>query len=674
MASLRISLLGGFEARLGTGKAIDLHGRKTQALLAYLALPPGEPRSRDKLVALLWSDRGEQQARGSLRQALAELRKALGDADPPPLVAGRDEVHLDAGAVEVDAVELERLVADGAPEALERAAELYQEGDLLDGIGVHDPAFEDWLRTERERLHDRAREAFSRLLDHQTGIGTTDAAIATARRLLALDPLQESTHRALMKLYADRGDRAMALKQYQACRDVLRAELGLKLDAETEHLINEIREGVSETGEAEKPASSPAAATEPLALPDKPSIAVLPFVNMSGDPEQEYFTDGITEDIITGLSRFSELFIIARNSAFTYKGRPAKVQDVGRELGVQYIVEGSVRKAGNRVRVTAQLIEAATGSHIWADRYDRQLVDIFAIQDEVTEAIVARVADRVKGAATTLSRSRPKQSVTAYDLVLQSRPYRTSMTRSGSEQAARLLTQAIALDPDYSLAHASLAFVRAGDVDDGWSADPDAALRDAMASARQAVALDNSDGYAHASLAYAHYLSGNLDPGNLDRAVHEVHTALSLNPNHVNIIMTAGWISVAAGDPEAGIEHIQRARRLNPYMGGFELWTLGSAYFGAKRYEEAIDAFSKVTDPPAVLYLDLAAACAYLGRDSDARDNMNTFLDRARNELNPFPGDDPQAWRRYFERTCIRRRKEDFEHIIEGARKAGLPV
>jgi adenylate cyclase len=321
------------------------------------------------------------------------------------------------------------------------------------------------------------------------------------------------------------------------------------------------------------------------------------------------------------------------------------------------------------VRVTAQLIDTETQSHIWADRYDRQLVDIFAIQDEVTEAVVARVADKVKGAVTTLSRLRPKQSVTAYDLVLQSRPYRTSMTPSGSEQAANLLTQAIALDPDYALAHASLAFVRAGEYEEGWADDPDAALRDAMASAKLAVARDDSDGYAHASLAYVHYNSGNFD-----HAVHEARTALSLNPNHVNIIMTAGWISVVAGDLEAGIEHIQRARRLNPYMGGFELWTLGEAFFSAKRYEEAIDAFSQVTDPPANLFLTLAAACAYLGRDSDARSNMSIFLDRAKDELNPFPGDDPRAWRRHFERTYARQRKEDSEHKIEGARRAGLPV
>ncbi len=158
-----------------------------------------------------------------------------------------------------------------------------------------------------------------------------------------------------------------------------------------------------------------------MPLPDKPSIAVLPFTNMSSDPEQEYFSDGITEDIITELSRFNEFAVIARNSTFHYKGRSPKIEDVGRELGVKYVVEGSVRRAADRVRVTAQLIDSDTNSHIWADRYDRQLDDIFAIQDEITQAVVARVADKVKGAVTTLSRLRPKQSVTAYDLVLQSR-------------------------------------------------------------------------------------------------------------------------------------------------------------------------------------------------------------------------------------------------------------
>ncbi len=363
MAALHISLLGGFEARLGSGEALPLKGRKTQALVAYLALTPGEQHTRDELVALLWSDRGEQQARSSLRQSLSELRKALGDTDDSPLIAGRDAISLDADAVDVDVTEFERLIEDGTPTALERAVELYR-GDLLDGIGVHDPAFEDWLRDERQHLQERACEALSRLLGHQAA-GDTERAIATARRLLALDPLRETTHRALMRLYAGKGERTLALKQYLACRDVLAAELGLSPETETEELAAEIRTGAARTEEAVDPVSDRRASrAEPLPLPDKPSIAVLPFVNISGDPEQEYFSDGVTEDIITELARFRSLFVIAHNSSFTYKGRAAMVQDIGRELGVQYVVEGSVRKAGARVRINAQLVEAESGNHL----------------------------------------------------------------------------------------------------------------------------------------------------------------------------------------------------------------------------------------------------------------------------------------------------------------------
>ena len=205
MATLHISLFGEFEARLGSGEVLALKGRKTQALVAYLALAPGERRTRDELIALLWGDRGEQQARSSLRQSLSELRKALGDAGDSLLVAERDAVSLDADAIDVDVTEFKRLIDDGTPTALERATELYR-SDLLDGIGVHEAAFEDWLRDERQRLNERACEALSRLLDHQAA-EDSERAIATARRLLALDPLRETTHRVLMKLYADKGDR-----------------------------------------------------------------------------------------------------------------------------------------------------------------------------------------------------------------------------------------------------------------------------------------------------------------------------------------------------------------------------------------------------------------------------------------------------------------------------------
>src|SRR5262249_40675301 len=299
-------------------------------------------------------------------------------------------------------------------------------------------------------------------------------------------------------------------------------------------------------------AASPAADAPPL--PDKPSIAVLAFTNMSGDPDQEYFSDGITEDIITELSRFHEITVIARNSSFRYKGLSPKIEDVGRELRVKYLVEGSVRKIGNRVRVSAQLIDAASAAHIWAERYDRGLDDIFAIQDEVTEAVVARIAEGIKGARALHARSRPSHSATAYDLVLQARPHRTAPTAAASKIAAGLLRQAIELDPNFALAHASFAFVRTGEVEEGWTGDPDATLAEALAAAKRAVALDDSNGYAHASLAYV-----LLRFREFDQAEHEMSVALSLNPNHVNIILTSAWVSIVSCHPERAIE-INQAR------------------------------------------------------------------------------------------------------------------
>ncbi len=236
MASLHVKLLGEFEIRDGSGAPLGPLGRKAQALLAILALNPGATLPRDRLSALLWSDRGESQARGSLRHALAELRKVLVDLDPAPLIADREMARIDPDTVEVDAVTFERLIDEDTVEALATAAELYR-GNLLDGFDGRDAEFEVWLRTERERLRGRAGEALTHLLDQQVG----SDAIDTARRLLTLDPLNEATHRALMRLYAETNNRRMALKQYETCREVLQVDLGLEPEADTERLLVEIR-------------------------------------------------------------------------------------------------------------------------------------------------------------------------------------------------------------------------------------------------------------------------------------------------------------------------------------------------------------------------------------------------------------------------------------------------
>ena len=547
---LRLTLYGGFFLAREDGAEIPVKSKKARALLAYLALSPGRSRSREEIMALLWSDRGEAQARASLRQVLTGLRKELGDEALTALRFTHESVSLDPEHVTM----MDDEVGD----------------ELLAGFHLHDPAFEEWLRDER-----------------------------------------------------------------------LRAE--------------------NETTPSARPATP--------ALPEKPSIAVLPFANLSGDPEQDYFADGISEDIITELSRFREFTVMARNSTFHYKGRSPSADELVHELGIRYIVQGSVRRSGNRVRVTAHLIDATSGAQIWAERYDRDLEDIFAIQDELTASIVARVDDRIKGTGAALASARETPTVTAYDLILQSRPYRTQINPASSIRAGELLERAIAVDPNCAQAYAGLAFVRAGQYEEGWTTDPEGTLREARDMAEQAVRLDGADGYAHASLAYAFSQCGDFD-----RAMHEASVALDLNPNHVNIIMTMGWISVVAGDPETGIQHIERARQLNPNMPGFELWTLGIAYLEARRYHEAIDTLSKVPDPPRGLHMELAVSYAYLGRKEKAQGHMKEYLDYSKNEMGVFPGDDPLAWRAYFERTHKRRRKEDVEHYIVGARMAGLPV
>src|SRR5215469_16725759 len=362
MASLQLKLLGGFSAGLSSGQTVEVSGRKNQALLAYLALNAGKKLTREKLVGLLWSDRGDSHGRNSLRQNLVLLRRDLAGVNPRPVVFDGDTLTLDTNIVEVDVAKFERLATSTVAADLQQAAATYA-GDLLDGISISDLAFDEWVSTERSRLRDVAISALGRLVEHQSAA----EAIATAKRLVALDPLREASHCALMHVYAAQGQFEQAIRQHHYCRDILRSELDVEPSAKIENLYREIKEGkyrgrsailLAASEPASSPPEKPSIAVLPLA--DKPAIAVLPFINMSGDPEQEFFADGLTEDITAALSRISALWVIARTSTFTYKGRPTDVKQVARELDVRYVMEGSVRRAGDRLRVAAQLIDAAT--------------------------------------------------------------------------------------------------------------------------------------------------------------------------------------------------------------------------------------------------------------------------------------------------------------------------
>jgi adenylate cyclase len=351
-------------------------------------------------------------------------------------------------------------------------------------------------------------------------------------------------------------------------------------------------------------------------FPDKPSIAVLPFNNMSGDPEQEYFSDGITEDLITALSKVSGLFVIARNSVFTYKGKATKVEIVGQELGVRYVLEGSVRKADNRVRITAQLVDAGTGGHIWAERYDREMKDIFALQDEVTQQIVTALAVKLTDEEWKRLARKGTENIDAYDYVLRGFEYVNRFTKEANIEGRRMFQKAIEQDPRYAFAYSRLGNTYMNEWSFGWSRDA-ATMERAFDMAQQAIALDKSEPNAHALLSEVF-----LWRKQYDQSIAEIEKAIQIAPNNADGLASFAGVLCWAGRPEEALNIVNRARQLNPISPVWYLWNLGHAYFLTEQLEKAISTMIQVIDRnpnflPAYAYL--AAGYIELGRGEEAR-------------------------------------------------------
>jgi adenylate cyclase len=394
------------------------------------------------------------------------------------------------------------------------------------------------------------------------------------------------------------------------------------------------------------------------AVSKKPSIAVLPLVNMSGDPEQEFFADGLTEDIITELSRFHDLLVISRNSTFVYKGKAVKVQEVAREFGVDYILEGSVRKVGDRIRVTVQLIDAETDRHIWAERYDRQLEDIFAIQDEMTGAIVATLPGRVEAARHDRVKHKRTDNMMAYECVLAAKVLHHRSTQVDNAEAQRLLDRALALDPNYAHAHAWKACVLGQTWVYNWCADRDATFRQVAAELEVTLALDDNDSDVHRILAAL-----NLNRADHDKAAYHQERALALNPNYDLVVVQQGELLTWLGRPEEGIDWIKKAMRLNPYHPERFWGHLGRACYCAEKYGEAAEAFSRITRPDHTHHAFLAATFAQMGNAVAAAAHAAEVLKRE-------PKFSVAAYlaTQHYKHEADRRRHE------AGLVKAGLPA
>lgn len=533
---LRLSIFGTFRAEDALGNEIPVKSRKARALLAYLALPPGKPRSREQVMALLWSDRGEQHARASLRQALSGLRKDLGEERLSALRITDEALTLDPTHV---------VVEPAAP------------GDvLLDGLHLSDPAFEEWLRDERLRLEDGA------------------------------------------------GD--------------------LGQDHASERL-------------------------------GKPAIAVLPFHNLSDDPEQLYFSDGLTEDVITELSRFKSLDVVARNSTFVYRDQAVDISDIGEKVGASHLLEGSVRKSGKRIRLTAQLIDVKAGKHIWADRYDRELEDIFALQDELVQSIVSALAVRLTAADTERSLRKPAVNLAAYDLYLRALNLDSSYNLDSVRQAKELASQAVALDPGFARAYTVLAVEI---FTCGWFEDDPAEsyLDEALWAAAKAVELDPSDSLCTSNLAITH-----LQRREFDQARHYFDQALKSNPNDTWIWADYAWFLTSIGRSEEALERLDSKEIFEPYPPNWHWEIRGQVLYGLKRYDEARTSFERMSVIPFWAKGFLAACYGQLGDTAAAGRYWAEALEAAPNLDETFV-----RWLEPYQDPA------DAEHWLEGLRKAAL--
>ena len=644
---LNLKLLGQFEVTGPEGR-IALSSTKLSAFLAYLALS-AKPVPREQLTTLLWGSHFEEQARQNFRQALARLRKTIGtDA----LIASDQTVHLSPEAVVTDVRELETLVRAGSPDQLRRAITLL-DGDLLAGIEVKDVAWDEWLSGERRRIGNITCNVLERLGRIELDQSRAAEALRLAEDCIRRDIFREDAHRLAIQAFVSLGRRSEALKHYQHLAERLKQELGTSPESAT----------VQAYQQARQQSGTPEETPSPSALTRKPSIAVLPFVNLSNESGQDYFIDGMVDEIITALSRFQSLFVIARNSSFTYKGRAVDVKQVGRELGVRYVLEGSVRKAGNRLRISGQLIDAATGTALWADRIEGELKDIFELQDMVTSQVVGAIAPKLEQAEIERSNRKPTASLDAYDYYLRGQSEVLKWTREGNEKALAHYYRAAELDPEFSSAFGMAARCYSQSKAQGWSKDVAFETAEVRRLARRAVELGPDDPIALSASGMAlAFVAGDLDAGDV-----LIDKSLFLNPNLASAWMYSGWVKSWRGEAENAISRITRALLLSPHDPSLSNMrrAIAFSYFIAGRYAEAISASEVIAPIPqnAIFGLATVAACsALLGRQDEA--------ERAALQICVA---DPSLRLANLRERFPMSRKEDYSRWEEGLRTAGLP-
>jgi TolB-like protein/Tfp pilus assembly protein PilF len=605
-------------------------------MLALLAGAGQNGCSRDKLVAYLWPDSDTQRARHRLSDSLYVLRQVL---DKDPFVVVGENIWLNRETIWVDVVSFQEAIERDDPEA---AVELYV-GPFLDGFHLGgSQEFEDWLESERARLAGLQGKALQSLALHAEQAGDPVWAARWWKRLLAVDPYSSTVALSLMEALSAAGDPANAIRQARAHERLLRDDLGMEPPSELRALVRRLR--------------------NERVLAQRMCVAVLPFVNLSGEPESEYFSDGMTFDIINHLAKITDLKVISRTSIMRYKTTDKHLRQIGEELGVTTVVEGEVQRIGDRVRINAQLVDALTDEQLWAEQYDRELLDVFAIQSDVAQ----RVATALKARLTSVERERierrPTGSFEAYKLYLKGR-YFWDKRGWGLAKGLECFQQALEIDPDYAVAHTGVAdcYTLMGHFGD---LPPKVAFPKARAAALRALEIDDGLAEAHSTLGFvrcffdwnprnaeqdyrraieinpgyapAHYFyaAALIALGRLEEAVTQAQLALEVDPLSVFVNAHLGWMLLGSRQFERARQQLTKALELEPSF-ALAHWLLGWAYTYESRFDESIPHFKKAVELSAETQWFLASlgwAYGASGRPEDARVVLSELRARQRKQ------------------------------------------
>jgi TolB-like protein len=525
---MQLHILGGLDLAVATGEPVQDVTRQTRLVLACLAVAGAKGLSRAELCGLFWPDRPTAQARNSLRQSLAAIRKALSaDTEAMSLESDLEIVRLLATPSSVDVHAFHKGVDKDDRNGWIAAAHAYQ-GELLAGVQAPDNV-EQFLAPHRQSLSDQAQWLAEHLSMADAADGQAlDAAQGLADRLLRFNPASEEAHRALIRIHLVRGRTNVALRQFEHCKAVLRQELCAEPEIETRRLVESIQSAGVERPEKVQRAvvGTIAAYPAPNRTTTQPTIAIMPFDNL-GDESDEYFADGVVEEITSALSRIRDFFVIARQSAFTFKGRFVDVRTVGQALGVAYVVEGTVRRSGDRLRISVQLVDAVTRTQLWSDRYEGATSEIFAFQDRIAAQVAGALNPAIRHAEIDAARLKPPASLRAYDLVMRAFPKLWGHNAAAISEAIPILSEAVRIDPTYGRAHALLAWCRALNATHLWTVAPE----EEVAAARRAVdvtaGLIADDPTALTAAGAATSLCGDQEG-----ASALIERALALDPNN----------------------------------------------------------------------------------------------------------------------------------------------